>query len=164
MTDYKLTDEQIERAFEICYGIDKVVGCTFCPLYDEEEFCLMGDVPLAEQFFDVYKHKKAEIDILIRKNNTLKDEIAELKAEVERLQNAYKQCAWERDIFAEDQREEIRKEVSILQADVKKLKSEARKEFWHKLKQKKKWDIDMPDHIYVSDGDNLLKEMDGDTE
>ena len=52
-----------------------------------------------------------------------------LKAEVERLKNAYKQCAWERDIFAEDMTQEIKKDCSYLMLDIKTIKAEAYKEF-----------------------------------
>lgn len=59
--------------------------------------------------FEIAKKQKAEIEFLRASEgldkaefNELKAEIELKKAEIERLKNAYKQCAWERDIFAED--------------------------------------------------------------
>lgn len=50
-------------------------------------------------------------------------------------------------------------------ADIGKLyseiKSEAIKEFWDKLKEKRLWDVDIPDYVFVYDGDDLVKEMEG---
>ena len=81
-----MTNDEIIKAFEICYGIDKVLGCTSCPLYDEESFCQrIDDVSLEEKVFDLINRQKAEIDILIRKKEKLRDEICELQAENERL-------------------------------------------------------------------------------
>jgi hypothetical protein len=58
------------------------------------------------------------------------------EAEIERLQNAYKQCAWERDIFAEDMKEEIKKDCSYLALDIKTIKSETIKELEAKIHEK----------------------------
>lgn len=154
MTDNKLTDEQVERAFEICYGIDKVVGCTSCPLYDEEDFCKRGDVPLEEQFFDVYKRKKAEIeklnvDLVGMRGacESYKIHYDNAQAEIERLQNAYKQCAWERDTFLEE---------------LKTAKSEARKEFAERLKEMSEhFELEKENFVSEEDIENLLKEMEG---
>lgn len=57
---------------------------------------------LVPHLLEVAKNQKSEIDILIRKKEALRDEIAEKDAEIERLKNAYKQCAWERDVFSKD--------------------------------------------------------------
>lgn len=62
------------------------------------------------------------------------DIINRLQAENERLKNAYKQVAWERDIFAEDTKEEIKKDCSYLMLDIKTIKSEAYKECIEKVK------------------------------
>ena len=84
-----------------------------------------GSVTLSEEeirgLFNLVKNQKTKIDILIRKKETLRDEIAEKDAEIERLKNAYKQCAWERDVlgkyeayreFAESVKQ-ISKEVTV---------------------------------------------------
>lgn len=54
---------------------------------------------LVPHLLEVAKNQKLEIEILIRKKEALRDEIAEQQAEIERLKNAYKQCAWERDVL-----------------------------------------------------------------
>ena len=54
--------------------------------------------------------------------------------EIERLKNAYKQVAWERDIFAEDMKQEIKKDCSYLMLDIKTIKAEAYKECIEKVK------------------------------
>lgn len=59
--------------------------------------------------------------------------IKKQQAEIERLQKAYKQCAWERDVFAEDMKEEIKKDCSYLALDIKTIKAEAIKELESKL-------------------------------
>ena len=41
------------------------------------------------------------------------------------------------------------------------IKAEAVKEFAERLKEKKQWDVDIPDYVYVEDIDNLVKEMVG---
>ena len=53
-----------------------------------ELMCREGDLQRASTIsnaLDLINRKKSEIDILIRKKETLKDEISELRAEVERL-------------------------------------------------------------------------------
>jgi len=96
--------------------------------------------------------------------NLIYNKYMEQKAEIKRLKNAYKQCAWERDILAEDYREEIRKDISILQVDINKVKSKARKEFWDRLKKEAITKYDWNDYIEMECGDNLLKAMEtGDT-
>lgn len=94
-------------------------------------------------------------------------EINRLQAENERLKNAYKQVAWERDIFAEDMKQEIKKDCSYLMLDIKTTKAEAYKEFAERVK-------DTFEHAYQFEYgyliskdvinakiDNLVKEMVG---
>ncbi len=74
------------------------------------------------------------------------DLINRQKAEIERLTNAYKQCAWERDAFLDE---------------LKTAKSESIKEFAERLKENvdlcsKYLQEDFPEIV-----DNLVKEMVG---
>lgn len=99
-----------------------------------------------------------EIDILIRKNETLKDEICRLQnilvgfmGEVGTWSNKY-------DVDISN----IHKLPLLAKEDYNirnKIKHKGIKEFWNKLKQKKQWDVDISDYVLVDDGDNLVKEM-----
>lgn len=147
MTDNKLTDEQIERAFEICYGIDKVVGCTFCPLYDEEDFCKRGDVPLEEQFFDVYKRKKAE-------SEKLNVDLVGMRGACESYKIHYDN--------AQAEIERLRIQQSNLIADYKQIAINAMKKFAERLKEDCLYDYEVKDYfLFHSKIDELLKEMEG---
>lgn len=100
--------------------------------------------------------------------NSLKMNYKEAQAEIERLQNAYNQVAWERDIFAEDMKEEIKKDCSYLMLDIKTIKSEAVKEFAERVKEKiytahfgRGKNEFFVTTINPDDLDNLIKEMVG---
>lgn len=85
----ELTDEQIIKALEFCIQVDCDI-CDVCPLHDKESGCLEIDlrVPalnLIKRQKTEIKQKDIEIDILIRKKESLRDEIRELQSEVERL-------------------------------------------------------------------------------
>lgn len=112
----KLTDAEIKKALECCSTYHDVSSCKNCPLDGKCEPNVL------EQY---------ALDLI----NRYEAENESLKAEVERLKNAYKQCAWERDIFAEDMKEEIKKDCSYLMLDIKTIKAEAYKEFGNKLER-----------------------------
>jgi hypothetical protein len=90
------------------------------------------------------KKKDIEIDILIRKKKTLRDEITEQKAEIENLQIRNKTLT------------DISQNYDWKFA---KAKSEARKEFWERLKSKKCAKGSRV--IYVDRIKETLKEMEG---
>ena len=48
---------------------------------------------------------------------------------------------------------------AILDKVVKHKQEEAVKEFVKKIKEKRKWDIDIPDYVLIADIDNLVAEM-----
>ena len=139
-----LTDKEIVKALECCI-IDHL--CNNCPLNNRRVDCLKID--------------QYAIDLINR-----------LQAENERLKNAYKQCAWERDIFQEGMKEEIKKECSYLQLDINTIKIEAYKECIEKVKEelsllrKECRKVLDNDGVFAIDRarkkvDNLLKEMVG---
>ena len=135
MTDNKLTDEQVIKALECCSNTVSGGMCPICPIDDEDKTCV---TVLTENALDLLKRKDAEIDILIRKNNTLKDEIAELKAEIERL----------------------RIQQSNLIADYKQIAINAMKKFAERLKEDCLYDYEVKDYfLFHSKIDELLKEM-----
>ena len=91
----------------------------------------------------------------------LKD-LKKANAENERLKNAYKQCAWERDIFQEGMKEEIKKECSYLQLDINTIKIEAYKEFANELKcRTHEISCNTAQVVTRCDIDNLLKDLVG---
>ena len=73
-----MTDNEVIKALEHC-GAGSCVGC---PLIAEDIHCI-GKV--TEKAIDLINRQQAEIDILIRKKESLRDEICELQTEVERL-------------------------------------------------------------------------------
>ena len=117
MTDKKLTNNEIIKVLECC---SKPVSenCKECPLHLTD--CLEVNI------------EKLTLDLI----TCLQAENESLQAENKRLKNAYKQCAWERDIFAEDIKQEIKKDCSYLMLDIKNIKAEAYKECIEKVKEK----------------------------
>lgn len=79
-----MTDNEIIKAFECCQklGCD---SCDECPLKNDR--CVNIDTDWLA--LDLLKRQKAEIEILIRKKEVLRDEIAEQQAEIQRLKDAY---------------------------------------------------------------------------
>lgn len=129
----KLTDAEIKKALEC---LEKDTNCGDCAVIKQ----CKGDCVFTKSL-DLINRLEGEnekneniIKIADKTIATLNAENESLKAEVERLQNAYKQCAWERDIFAEDMKEEIKKDCSYLMLDIKTIKAEACKEFAERLK------------------------------
>ena len=103
-----LTDHEIIKGLKWC---GKMHTCKGCPYYNGTAGCINN---IIRDSHDLINRQKTEIDILIRKKETLKDEIAELqhrnseleielkvmrgvansyKAEVERLREVEKLCA-----------------------------------------------------------------------
>lgn len=137
-----MNENEIIKALECCTQDGS--ACREC-CFDKESECIEA---LARNALNLINRQKAdlkqkdtEIDILIRKNARLKDEVSELRAEVERLKNECFCLANERDAYKD-----------ILDTSV----SEARKEFAERLK------CGVPQEtgvIRCADIDNLLAEM-----
>ena len=98
MPNKEITSEMIIKALEICSNGD-VHSCEGCPFHEPSSQCISN---LMKSALGLIKNKDAEIDILLRKKHTLRVEIAEKDEVIKMLKNAYKQCAWERDIFMEE--------------------------------------------------------------
>ena len=73
-----MTDEQIIKALERCY---QHRACCYCNSLEE----CGSTKDLTTSALDLINRQKTEIDILIRKKETLRDEVAEQQAEIERL-------------------------------------------------------------------------------
>ena len=114
MTDNKLTDEQIIKFVE--HAMYSAKGEDGFKEIHWEHF---------KDILDLINRQKAEIeklnvDLVGMRGacESYKIHYDNAQAEIERLQNAYKQCAWERDTFLEE---------------LKTAKSEARKELAERL-------------------------------
>lgn len=137
-----MTDEQIVKALACC-SINRT--CCGCPLnnYDGES-CI---VKVKKEAHDLINRQKAdiakkdiEIDILIRKKETLNDEVFGLKAEVEQWKDKYQSLWCEPDTF------------------LHRVKSRAIQEFAERLKaiSHPYGDTQMVFELQI---DNLVKEM-----
>ena len=76
-----MNDNEIIKALECCKSTD-YEQCKECPLNTGRDFC---SEKLHGESLEIIKRQKTEIDILIRKNETLKDEISELQYEIAEL-------------------------------------------------------------------------------
>lgn len=125
----EMTDNEIIKALRCCKTPVGSGACNSCPLKDIRDNLRKEDAKscttiMIENALDLINRLKAEIekknveiDILIRKKETLKDEISELRAEVESLQKANESFSCMGKLYSE-------------------IKSEARKEFAERLKKK----------------------------
>ena len=144
--DKKLTDKWLKEIRE------KIS----CPQFGNEHYGEWGILTL---------NQRRTIKRLLDFIEAQEEYINRLQAENERLKNAYKQCAWERDCFEADNKRlyEIieNKGGSILIANAK---AEAYKEFAEMLKEKAKphYFDNCNFAVPIEDIDNLLKEMVGD--
>lgn len=139
----KLTDEQIIRALECCCDI---IGnrCSECPKYSqnkENDFC---QEDLHRDAIDLINRQKADIEKLKRIERFATKTIEKQNAEIERLK---------------EEKTQLNKSLRFAIEDGLKLKHEAIKEFWQRLKSQNTMDRRI---ISVESGDNLLKEMAGD--
>ncbi len=87
------TDEEVIKALECCVKSSHFGECfeNNCPLVSENG-CKVGKETLYPYALDLITRQKAEIDILVRKHDTLLDEIAEKNAEIERLNAVSEIC------------------------------------------------------------------------
>lgn len=98
-----MNDNDVIKALEMCGNI-VVSSCKECSFHIscnancvKQVMCNALDL-INRQKADL-KQKDTEIDILIRKREALKDEVAELRAEVERLKNECFCLSNERDAY-----------------------------------------------------------------
>lgn len=86
---------------------------------------------LIEDALNLINHQKEQINGLIAGQETLQKHLAEKNKEVERLKNAYKQCAWERDTFFEEISKTPKTDtsVSLIDGHIESDKA-SRKAFW----------------------------------
>lgn len=77
-----MKDNELIKALECCSGTT-CEGCPFQERFGKDAPCSN----LKKYALDLINRQKTEIDILIRKKETLKDELAEKQAEIERLKD-----------------------------------------------------------------------------
>ena len=149
-----MNETEIIKALEMCGNI-VVSSCKECSFHIScnancVKQVMRNALALINRQKADLKQKDTEIDILFRKNETLKDEVAELRAEVERLKNECFCLSNERDAYKD-----------VLDTAV----SEARKEFAERLEEKSiyvspssngKFGVDV---VFVEDVYNLLTEL-----
>lgn len=131
-----MTDKEIIQALECCIKSTSGNDCEDlnCPACDEIGCRFMNQSTEYYPESLIQEMGKAALDLINRQ-----------KAEIERLKNAYKQCAWERDVFSED---------------INAIKSEAYREFAERLKEKADrgfWQE--RSYVDTDDIDNLLEEL-----
>lgn len=117
-----MIDNEIINALRCCADM----ACRFCteqgkPHCKETVASLAWDL-IQRQKEDI-KKKDTEIDILLRKNESLKDEVSALRSDVERLQKANESFSCLGMLYSEI-KSEARKEV------VERLKEKANKTTW----------------------------------
>ena len=76
---------------------------------------------------------------IVKENRSQKAEIERLKSEIRNTDNA----------------------LYALDRPLVEIKHEAYREFADKVKERKQWDVDIPDYVFVSDIDNTLDELTG---
>ena len=165
-----MTDNEIIKALECC--INSKFGCDEKCLFFDKDYGLAGCL---QKFLDLINRQKAEIDILIRKKETLQDEVAELQAKNERLTekvealgDPIESAQYELFELREENRE-LHKICNQAIKTYKETKAEAIKEFAERLKDKTSYAKDVFDYteklvVNVEEIDNLVKEMVGDTD
>ena len=131
MRNKKRTDDEVKKALECHSQNDTCAGCVY---WDGKLACTIA---LAKDTLDLIKR---------------------LQAENERLKNAYKQCAWERDAY-----------IEIENTAIAEAKAEAYKEFAEKFENRilsmlTTATLDEKEIIcaFVGINNNVLKELVGD--
>ena len=91
-----MTDNEIIKALKCCVSSTGSEACNGCP-FNVKDICEKDSNALAKFSLDLINRQKAEIkqkdteiDILIRKKEVLRDEISELRAEVEKIKSDLK--------------------------------------------------------------------------
>ena len=147
--------EKIVKAFGICFS--EHLGCEDgCPYVEVP--CLGGNT-LLKDALALVKKKDTEIDILIRKNETLKDENFELKAEVEKYRHIEQTV---KDFWSELKKMSAFKNLQepTLTELLEYINAEAIKEFAERLKQVKVYSFERKEKIVpVSAIDWIAKEL-----
>lgn len=142
----KMNEKNIVRLVKWC---DE--NCAGCEERSWNERCNGCSVDAVKKLLVLANIQKVEIEKLEKSDHYSTEIIWKQITEIERLQKTSEEAV---NCFT---RMESLYKIKCKELEV--AKSEARREFWNKLKQKEQWDVDLPNYVFVSDGDNLLKEM-----
>ena len=151
-----MTDNEIIKALGCCQHRSDVIICNSnCPLFEwcEDEDNDDNVCNLALDLINRQEQEKHNLEVELK---AMRGAANSFKAENERLKNAYKQCAFERDAY-----------IEIENTAIAEAKAEAYKEFAERLKERKYQSSDWShgEHPYVveeSDIDDVYEEMVGD--
>ena len=132
-----LSDSEIAKALEESVSFDEPYESNFTLIRIEY-------IKYALDLINRYEEKNSNLtsDLTSLQNN-----LTSLQAENERLQNAYKQCAWERDAY-----------IEVENTAISEARAEAYKEFAKRLKENFE-PLNSP--LLNNRIDNLLKELIG---
>ena len=138
-----MTDEMMIKALECCFSRTyKCCENRDCPYFYKTETYSQCRKQLEKDVVDLINRQNAEIDILIRKKETLRDEICAAHEEVDKWKNKYLDMWCEPD------------------SDIHKIKAEAIKKFAERLKAVSHPYMDTQ-MVFVLQIDNLVAEMTG---
>ena len=166
-----LTDAEIIKCAEECIG--DIPPCGVCP-FDEDAIATsecMGEV--IKNLLSIINRLQDEREALINGQETLQKTIVEQKAEIERLKKGrlinadelFAKFAGHSDYHGDTilcviEAMSEGKFVDVARPlDTDKIKTEAIKEFWDRLKKEKVTHKNLGEMVYVEDGDNLVKEL-----
>lgn len=148
-----LTDTEIIKALKCCFLSE--CTCEDCP-YSYFEIC--DTAKMINTVIDLINRQKAEIEdlkhseeVLYRVKEDLKAQIKGLQDEVEIKTNMYN--------YVKTQRDEEYRCCMYYVTMIAKIKTEAIKEFWDRLKKEKITHKNFGEIVCVEDGDNLVKEL-----
>ena len=162
-----MTDNEIIKALKICNSLHLRCG-NGCPYYEVpykdgkrcSEMMINDALDLINRQKAEIKQKDTEIDILIRKKKTLRDEISELETEIEQLEAG---CEKQYEIAEANIRAEIADGGTSCHWCTDKNKTQAYKEFAERLKgsvffirDEDGWDYSV---VFADEIDNLVKEL-----
>lgn len=155
-----MTDNEIIKALERC----SINDCKNCPILERCNYAPSGLLPtsalglinhlktdneILKKQLDVaklfYKEAVAERNKYSHRISTLEKENAEQKAILEAIDNEMLPLPFETDF----------------DSAIKTAKHEAIKEFAEKLKEKKHWDVDTDNYVFVNEIDKLVKQLIG---
>lgn len=151
----KMTDNEIKKALEGMIQFADMVNRSVLDMVDVQT--LKNTLAYINRLQVENEELNEELKNLRTENKELKclrTDLTSLKAENESLKNAYKQCAWERDTFQEEN-ERLSK---ITRPFIAEIKAEAYTEFAERLKEWFRKESEVYKLI-----NNLLKEKVGDS-